>query len=271
MRPALGLALPAALALLLSGCSATAPRNSDDSAQVVPFSKQRDKPPRAEEIPPDIDQIPDAVPRIEPRSRSGNAPVYEVFGKTYRVMATADDFRESGSASWYGKKFHGRTTASGERYDMFAMTAAHKSLPLPSYVRVTHRENGRSIVVKVNDRGPFHPGRIIDLSYAAAAKLDIIRSGHGPVEIEVVTPDSPPPTRTEAWLQVGIYSDAIAAVALREDLRQHGIGAVQILVGEEDGEAVHRVVVGPYFNPEEAQPARKRLESQGYAASWVQP
>ncbi len=266
------------MVLALTACSTTAPRSDTppprDRPKVVPFSQQRDAPPHQDEIPPDLEQIPDAVPRHEPRSRSGNAPVYEVFGKTYRVMDTADDFRERGSASWYAKKFHGRTTASGERYDMFAMTAAHKSLPLPCYVRVTHLENGRSVVVKVNDRGPFHPGRIIDLSYAAAAKLDIIHSGHGPVEIEVVTPESaapPPPHGLQGWLQLGVYDDAINAVALREDLKRHGIGAIQILVGEEDGEPIHRVVMGPYVNAEEARPARKRLEQEGFSATWLDP
>ncbi|HEY0975752.1 MAG TPA: septal ring lytic transglycosylase RlpA family protein [Solimonas sp.] len=283
MRSAQGLALSVLLSaiLTLSACSAPAPRGGGgqpaprDPAKTnktVPFSKQRDYGPQAHEIPPDIDKIPDAVPRHEPRSRSGNSPVYEVFGKTYRVMDTVDEFRERGSASWYGKKFHGRKTASGEAYDMYAMTAAHKSLPLPAYVRVTHLENGRSIVVKVNDRGPFHPGRIIDLSYAAAAKLDIIRTGHGPVEIELVKPDAAPrPPQIGGWLQVGAYADAINAVALREDLNQHGIGTIQILVGEEAGEPLHRVVMGPYMNEAEAAPALRRLRIEGYSASWIRP
>src|SRR6056297_4328415 len=146
--------------LLLGGCFA--PRD--------PGFGLGDGPPAR---PLDAAGIPDAVPRAEPRSKSGNPPFYEVRGQRYYVMNDAAGYRESGVASWYGTKFHGRRTSSGEPYNMYAMTAAHKHLPLPSYVEVTHRQNGRKIIVKVNDRGPFHDGRIIDLSYAAARKLGI--------------------------------------------------------------------------------------------------
>ncbi|HKQ30277.1 MAG TPA: septal ring lytic transglycosylase RlpA family protein [Burkholderiales bacterium] len=144
--------------------------------------------------PPDVASISDAVPKSEPRSKSGNKP-YQVFGVNYVPLADASGYRERGVASWYGKKFHGRRTSSGEPYDMYAMTAAHKTLPLPSYVRVRNLENGRSAIVRVNDRGPFLNNRIIDLSYAAAAKLNIIGRGTGVVEIEVVGPNDavPPP------------------------------------------------------------------------------
>ena len=133
-------------------------------------------------------KIKDAEPRVEPKSRGGNASVYTVFGKSYRVLDSAKGFKERGDASWYGKKFHGRDTANGERYDMFQMTAAHKHLPLPSYVRVTNLENRKSTIVRVNDRGPFHGGRIIDLSYAAATKIDMLKKGTARVEIEVIDP-----------------------------------------------------------------------------------
>jgi rare lipoprotein A len=144
--------------------------------------------------PPEIDKIADAVPRSEPRSRSGNKP-YQVFGVNYVPLANANGFRERGVASWYGKKFHGRRTSSGEPYDMYTMTAAHKTLPLPCYVRVRNLENGRSTVVRVNDRGPFLNNRVIDLSYAAANKLGIIGRGTGLVEIEVVGPNDSPPSQ----------------------------------------------------------------------------
>jgi rare lipoprotein A len=147
--------------------------------------------------PPDIDKIADAVPRSEPRSRSGNKP-YQVFGVNYVPLADASGHRERGVASWYGKKFHGRRTSSGEPYDMYAMTAAHKTLPLPCYVRVRNLENGRSTVVRVNDRGPFLNNRIIDLSYAAANKLGIIGRGTGLVEIEVVGPNDGAPSQVVA-------------------------------------------------------------------------
>lgn len=136
----------------------------------------------------DHDNIPDPVPRHEPKSKYGNPKSYHVMGKTYYVEDTAEGFREKGQASWYGHPFHGRRTSSGEQYDMYLMTAAHKTVPIPSYMRVTNLENGKNIIVRVNDRGPFHQGRVIDLSYAAAKKLGVHAKGVAPVEIAVVTP-----------------------------------------------------------------------------------
>ena len=141
----------------------------------------------------------DAVPRIEPRSRYGNGPVYEVFGKRYSVMPSSSGYSERGVASWYGQKFHGRLTSNRETYDMYAMTAAHKTLPLPSYVRVRNLRNNESIVVRVNDRGPFIHNRIIDLSYAAALRLDMVRDGTSLVEVTAISFDEPAgdrPTRS---------------------------------------------------------------------------
>src|SRR5690554_2975175 len=136
--------------------------------------------------PPDVSEIPDAVPRVEPLSRGGNRPVYEVWGKSYQVLPEARGYTQQGNASWYGEKFHGYATSNGEIYDMYKMTAAHRSLPLPSFVRVTSLDNGRSVIVRVNDRGPFHNDREIDLSYAAAARLDILDSGTGRVKVEAI-------------------------------------------------------------------------------------
>lgn len=138
--------------------------------------------------PPDVSEIPDAVPRVEPLSRGGNRPVYEVWGKSYRVLPEARGYTQQGNASWYGEKFHGYATSNGEIYDMYKMTAAHRSLPLPSYVRVTSLDNGQSVIVRVNDRGPFHNDREIDLSYAAAARLDILERGTGRVKVEAIDP-----------------------------------------------------------------------------------
>lgn len=140
------------------------------------------------DLPPDVSNVPDAVPRVEPLSRSGNRPTYEVWGKTYHVLPNAEGYQKSGRASWYGEKFHGYATASGEIYDMYKMSAAHRSLPLPTYARVTNVDNGRSVIVKVNDRGPFHDDRLIDLSYAAAARLGILRNGTGSVRVEAIDP-----------------------------------------------------------------------------------
>ena len=133
----------------------------------------------------------DPVPRPEPLSRYGNGPDYEVFGKRYTVMPTSSNYQERGVASWYGKKFHGRLTSNREPYDMYQMTAAHKSLPLPTYVRVRNLKNNNSVIVRVNDRGPFVHNRIIDLSYAAAMKLDMIRDGTSLVEVTAINFDEP--------------------------------------------------------------------------------
>jgi rare lipoprotein A len=138
--------------------------------------------------PPDVLAIPDAVPRHEPRGTRGNPPFYEVFGKRYHVMASADGWVERGTASWYGPGFHNASTSLGEPYDMYAMTAAHKTLPIPAYAEVTNLRNGRKVVVRINDRGPFVGDRIIDLSYTAAAKLDMLTAGTAPVEVRVITP-----------------------------------------------------------------------------------
>ena len=136
----------------------------------------------------DFDEIPDAIPQQELKSRSGNPETYVIDGVTYRVMDSSRGYREVGFASWYGGYFHGRQTSSDDIYDMYLMTAAHKSLPLPTYVRVTHQGNGRSVVVRVNDRGPFVEDRIIDLSYSAAAKLGMADAGTARVEVLALDP-----------------------------------------------------------------------------------
>jgi rare lipoprotein A len=141
--------------------------------------------------PGNLEALPDAVPRIEPLHRFANRP-YTVFGREYVPATSLRPYRERGIASWYGRKFHGERTSSGETYDMYAMTAAHPTLPLPSYARVTHVASGKSVVVRVNDRGPFLHGRVIDLSYAAAAKLGIAQKGSGEVDVEAILPAGTP-------------------------------------------------------------------------------
>ena len=140
-----------------------------------------------------VSGVPDAVPRAEVKSRSGNPESYEVDGREYRVLETSEGFRETGIASWYGRDFHGRRTSSGEPYDMYQMTAAHKALPLPTYVRVTNLENGRSVVLRVNDRGPFIEGRVIDVSYVAAQRLGMVGSGTARVEVVALDPPARDP------------------------------------------------------------------------------
>ncbi|WP_395318183.1 septal ring lytic transglycosylase RlpA family protein [Variovorax sp. UC74_104] len=176
-----------AVAVLLAGC-ASGPRSGGGAAS------GRDGP--GTNIPPDLANVPDAEPRIEPiRTSGGTSKPYTVLGRGYAPITDDRPFRESGLASWYGRKFHAASTASGEPYDMYAMTAAHKTLPLPSYVRVRNPANGREVIVRVNDRGPFVDGRVIDLSYTAALKLDLLR-GVAPVEIERITNED---IRTGAW------------------------------------------------------------------------
>ena len=153
-------------------------------------------PPESVTPPPVSGAVPDAIPRLEPRARKGNPPFYVVFGKRYYVLSSSVGYWERGVASWYGPGFHKVLTSTGERYDMYGMTAAHKTLPLPAYVRVTNLQNGRSVVVRVNDRGPFVGNRIIDLSYSAAAKLGMLRDGTAMVDVRTIDPSVPPPVIT---------------------------------------------------------------------------
>jgi rare lipoprotein A len=155
--------------------------------------------------------IPDAVPRYEPRSPYGNPVFYDVFGKRYFVLSSSADYIERGVASWYGPGFHKVRTSTGEIYDMYGMTAAHKTLPLPAYVRVTNLQNGRSVVVRVNDRGPFVGNRIIDLSYTAAAKLDMLRNGTAMVEVRSVGPSSGPADVTVSTAAAGAAASSTPA------------------------------------------------------------
>ena len=197
------LALPIGLAVAvgLTACFSAPPRPAPTvpTVPVIP--------------PPKPDSAPEVIPRIEPRARSGNPPFYNVFGKRYYVLSSSVGYRERGVASWYGPGFHKVRTSIGEPYDMYGMTAAHKTLPLPAYVRVTNLQNGRSVVVRVNDRGPFVGNRIIDLSYSAAAKLDMLRNGTAMVEVRTIDPSAPPPVIT-ASATLAPAAAAPAATAL---------------------------------------------------------
>ena len=159
--------------------------------------------------PPDLERVPDAEPKLEPVRPGGANKPYEVAGQTYVPLVKDTSFTERGLASWYGRKFHGRRTASGEVYNMYAMTAAHKTLPIPSYARVRNPANGKEVLVRVNDRGPFVKGRIVDLSYTAALKLGVLR-GVAPIEVERITFED---IRTGAWRRDGVDT-AAAAVAV---------------------------------------------------------
>jgi rare lipoprotein A len=172
--------------LLISGC-ATKPANT--------YRSDRDGPEAV--IPPDLQKVPDAAPRLEAIRKGGPNKPYDVEGQRYEPRTDDQPLVEKGLASWYGKKFHGRPTSSGEVYNMYAMTAAHATMPIPSYARVRNPTNGREVIVRINDRGPFHKGRIIDLSYTAALKLDVLR-GVTPIEVERITYED---IRTGAWMR----------------------------------------------------------------------
>ncbi len=210
-------------------------------------SKTRDGPPRSGSA--SIPELPaDAVPRPEPRSPYGNVPVYEVFGEWYTVMETSSGYKEQGVASWYGNKFHGRPTASRELYDMHAMTAAHKTLPIPTYVRVRNLSNNKSVIVRVNDRGPFVGDRIIDLSYSAALKLDMIRSGTILVEVEAISFDAPSGGGQDArqlFAQVGAFGSRENAERQLAALRAGGIGKAFVLKDTATHPHLYRVRIGP--------------------------
>lgn len=219
---------------------------------------------------PDLSRIPEPVPKAEPLSRYGNQPSYTVLGKRYRVLTDTRGYRERGLASWYGAKFHGRATSSMEPYDMCQYTAAHKTLPLPSYARVTNLENGRSTIVRVNDRGPFHEGRVIDLSYVAALKLGVYETGTARVEVEAIDPKNrialPAAPSGAVYLQLGAFGDRANAETLRQQLAQAGERA-EIRESDENGRRLHRVYVGPLPDATRAEETKARLRLQGFVAT----
>jgi rare lipoprotein A len=230
----------------------------------------------------DLSSIPDAVPRVEPRSRYGNPRSYVVNGKQYFTLASARGFTQRGIASWYGQKFHGRRTSSGETYDMYKMTAAHKTLPLPTYVAVRNVSTGREIVVRVNDRGPFHGDRILDLSYAAATKLGIARKGTGLVEVQVLDPGSaawpasgfppiePAPTGPiRFFVQAGAFQAAANATRLQASLS--GVSRVPVRVRRTtfDDRVMYRVWLGPVSSVEDAERIASVLGALGIESPQV--
>lgn len=298
----------ALIALVLTACSAPAPRSSAPHGSGHAPSRlntpapahEQDGYPDAEEVPADLAAVPEPVPREEPRSKYGNPETYTVLGETYRVRPSAENFVERGVASWYGTKFHGRRTSSGEAYDMYKYTAAHKTLPLPSYVQVTNLSNGQSTVVRVNDRGPFKAGRIIDLSYVAAHKLGLHNSGTAPVEIRVLKPGerqadvaaassstaTPSPVRTTPsapntgngtspvlakaptfFVQAGAFGDAGRAQQRAELVRPMTSENVAVQTGQNG--RIHRVRIGPLATRALAEALLETLDTRGVDAAIV--
>lgn len=235
----------------------------------------------APDNPPDISYVPDAVPKPEPRSHYGNPESYVVFGERYYTLPSSKGYRKRGLASWYGTKFHGKRTSSGEPYDLYGMTAAHKTLPLPTYVEVTNLDNNRSVIVKVNDRGPFHSNRIIDLSYAAAHKLGIMGKGTGRVEVRAIdplapdrVPDNAPvlvqedtasrkPGDAQLYLQAGAFQNAANAQRLQEKIQNGKLGTVRIVEAKTDRGTFYKVQIGPLQNTTEASRIAQALKPLG--------
>lgn len=249
MNKACGLLLAAAV--LLAGCRGGSP------------------PPREE--PHDSDgpgsrsigahEVRDAVPRPEPRAAYGNRSPYTVLGKTYTVMDSAAGYHERGIASWYGRKFHGRRTSSGEPFDMYLATAAHRNLPLPTYAEVTNLDNGRKVVVKINDRGPFHSDRIIDLSYGSAVRLDMLGRGTARVKVRAITFDEADHRLPrDTWLQAGAFSNKGSAQALADKLQRAGLEKVDV----DRDKGLYKVYVGPFGKASELNSAQARIVDLGH-------
>lgn len=306
---------------LLQGCSTNGASSSSDSGSggESRYRLQDDRPPDEHR---DFSSELEPEPRFEPPSRGGNKNPYKVRGKTYHVMASNQGFVEEGIASWYGAKFHGYHTSNGEIYNMYAFTAAHKHLPLPGFVRVTNLDNGRQLIVRVNDRGPFHEDRIIDLSYGAASKLGVLQTGTARVRIENVMPPAPaqapvvanassvapppvfaapktaevlpvspgsaeaqrsgsaaPPPKSGIFLQVGAYSSELSAVKVRNDVSALVDNPVFLDSGSRSGnspggsniQAVHRVRVGPFDSPLDAQKILGILQRAKYPDTLLIP
>ncbi|MBV1952017.1 MAG: septal ring lytic transglycosylase RlpA family protein [Cycloclasticus sp.] len=238
--------------------------------------------------PANIEATPDAIPRVEAKSRGGNPVSYEVFGKRYAVLNSSANFVQRGTASWYGTKFHGNKTSNGEVYDMYKMTAAHKTLPIPTYVEVRHLNTNKKIIVRINDRGPFHGDRIIDLSYAAAAKLGTLKNGTSSVEIRAIDPRQQPqltlPNNTlnhitapsyssgivnisnPVYIQVAAFKSLANANALKTKLiaKLPIRTDVSVKTYSDSLNSFHRVYVGPFKDRDQAKHSQHQLQGLGF-------
>ena len=281
----------AAVALLLTACASHKPRGENPNApadttrsapdaretsrpQAERYRQEHDDGPAAPAV--DVSKLVEPVPKVEPRARYGNSPSYSVLGRNYRLLSDARGYVERGIASWYGNKFHGYMTSSLEPYDMYRFSAAHKTLPLPTYARVTNLENGKSVVVRINDRGPFHENRLIDLSYAAAVRIGIWPKGTGLVEVRSIDPAHPdatpaplPKTVTaeaasaRIYLQLGAFGDRANADRVASSARKDGIDKVDVEAADVNGHTVHRVRVGPLADVAAADALAPRIQRLG--------
>jgi rare lipoprotein A len=211
-------------------------------------------------------KLPNPQVQALPRSKTGNGPVYEVWGKQYEVLPSAVGYRQSGGASWYGVKFHGRLTSSREPFDMYQLTAAHRSLPIPSFVRVTNLQNGKSSVVRVNDRGPFHSERIIDLSYAAAVKLGFHQQGTTQVLVEALAADTAP--SQEPLIQVGSFSDREQAASALSQIQSIIRVSAQIV---RSAPSLYSLQIGPVLAGAELERVKALLTTMDFGQIIVLP
>ncbi|HTP39281.1 MAG TPA: septal ring lytic transglycosylase RlpA family protein [Steroidobacteraceae bacterium] len=273
LKPVAGLGV----ALLLAACGSQPAKPTGSHAGVAPLPAP----------PPDAALVPDATPRVEERSKYGNPAFYVVAGQRYVVLASSAGYSERGVASWYGPGFHGVNTAMGEPYDMYGMTAAHRTLPIPCYARITNLGNGRSVVVRINDRGPFVANRIVDLSYSAALKLDMVRTGTAFVQLDVLSPGSPviagnstlatdtaatapvptpPPVPVEQklYVQVGAFSDAANTDRAVRRLRAAHVDGVLVSSATSNGRTLQRVRVGPVSTVDAFDALVARLATLGF-------
>lgn len=227
----------------------------------------KDGPPRQSV---DVSKIPDAKPRSLAKSRYGNPQFYQVKGKTYHVLTTANNYKKRGIASWYGTKFHGHLTSTREPYDMFAMTAASPVLPIPSFVRVTNLDNGKSVVVKVNDRGPFANNRIMDLSYVAAKKLGYANKGTALVEVAALNIDSPKAEKSNLYLQVGSFYNRAKAqsVAAKINAKLHYPNS-RIEEAKVNHQTWYRLQLGPLQEIRSADKLHQQVSSLGYSHAFT--
>ena len=256
----------AAVTLALAGCGSGPSAKASTAPSTVTAKSggyYLDDGPEANP-PSKLDSIPDAVPRDEPLHRFANR-TYVALGNTYTPQTERRAYSQEGLASWYGRRFHGKKTASGELYDMYAMTAAHPTLPIPSYARVTSLANGRSVVVRINDRGPFHSKRLIDLSYTAAHKLGYLSQGSARVRVESIDPAAngiqDGPSSEGLFLQVGAFGQPENAQKLLERIkRELGLDDARIqvvLIG-----TLHRVQIGPYASEDDARADRAQVRER---------
>ncbi len=276
--------VPALALLVLAGCSSSparhgggghaSPRDDISQPQSKRYHQRNDATPDIAGI--DFDAIPEPVPRVEPKSRYGNKSPYKVNGRTYRVLPSAAGYDERGIASYYGSKFQGYKTSDLETYDMYKFSAASKVLPLPSFARVTNLENGKSVIVRVNDRGPFVRNRIIDLSLAAAVRIGIWPKGTGLVRVQGIDPAHPDaepapvtavPRRTgqepRLYLQVGAFANSGNAARLAARLRALRVGPVRVVRARVGGRALERVQVGPLPDVNALDDTSARLDALG--------